>query len=97
MSDEVLYPYYGKALRMLRSSADLTQAKIAEVIGVTPAIVSRIEHGKRALRVHEVDAVLKLAGTTYEHFQQLVALARSQDSFEIVRETDITNAEAVTG
>ena len=45
---------FGKRLAELRKERNLTQSDIAEVIGYGRPLVSKIEHGQRALNILEI-------------------------------------------
>jgi transcriptional regulator with XRE-family HTH domain len=45
---------FGEALRQLRAKKGVTQRQLAEAIGVTPAYLSALEHGKRGRPTFEL-------------------------------------------
>ena len=45
---------FGEALRQLRAKKGITQRQLAEAIGVTPAYLSSLEHGKRGRPTFEL-------------------------------------------
>jgi transcriptional regulator with XRE-family HTH domain len=49
----------GRALRVLRDRAGLTQDELAERIGIDLTYVSRVERGKRGVRWHTVMRFLR--------------------------------------
>lgn len=87
MSDKA----HGKALRMIRVMAGLTQRDIGDALGVTHAIVSRIETGSRELRVSEIEKILDLTGYTWADFQSLIGMADGVSVSE--RTLDISQVE----
>ena len=44
-----IYAQLGQRIRKLRKQADLTQAQLAERVGITPDYVGRIERGRGAV------------------------------------------------
>jgi transcriptional regulator with XRE-family HTH domain len=54
----------GRALRTLREGAGLTQKQLAERVGVDPAVVGRIERGRRGVRWHTVMRFLRALGAS---------------------------------
>lgn len=56
------YAALGKALRKLRHEAGLTQAQVAEIVGIRSTFVSLIERGERGMRWHTLLAFLRAYG-----------------------------------
>jgi transcriptional regulator with XRE-family HTH domain len=53
------YAALGRALRDLRRTAGLTQAQVAETVGIRSTFVSLIERGERGMRWHTLLAFLR--------------------------------------
>lgn len=65
MSSETLPPAeLGKYLSDIRERANIKQAELARRITWSPAVLSRVESGDRALADDELDAILNAIGTT---------------------------------
>lgn len=56
----------GKILRGLRTREDLTQAQLAEKIGVRPHHVSEMEHGKRVIGKAMAKKLATVLNTSYK-------------------------------
>ena len=56
-------------LKNLRNKSGLTQAQVAEKMGVTQAEVSRIEKSKRTIRPETVKKICDVYGMTLEEFE----------------------------
>ena len=56
------YAALGRALRLLRHNAGLTQKQAAELVGIRPTFVSLIERGERGMRWHTLLAFLVAYG-----------------------------------
>ena len=56
------YAALGRSLRKLRHDAGLTQAQVAEIVGIRSTFVSLIERGERGMRWHTLLAFLRAYG-----------------------------------
>jgi transcriptional regulator with XRE-family HTH domain len=54
----------GQILAILRDQENLTQAKVAEMMGICTASWSRVENGKADLGVGQLRAIAEILGTT---------------------------------
>ncbi|MGK6315082.1 helix-turn-helix domain-containing protein [Neorhizobium sp. DT-125] len=67
---------FGQALRELRRRKGVTQRKLAEAIGVTPAYLSALEHGRRGKPTFEL--LQRIAGyfnVIWDEAEELFRLA----------------------
>ena len=53
----------GAYLAHLRDKADFKQNEIAQKVGWSPAVLSRVESGERALSPTELDSILEAIGS----------------------------------
>ncbi|MBG1233783.1 helix-turn-helix domain-containing protein [Aestuariivirga litoralis] len=68
---------FGAKLRKLREERGLTQAQMAEDIGVSPAYLSALEHGKRGRPSwHLIQSLIAHLGVIWDEAEELVRLAR---------------------
>jgi DNA-binding XRE family transcriptional regulator len=69
-SIEEVFPNFhiGHALRGLRSREELTQKKLAEIIGVKPSHISEMENGKRPIGKEMAKRLAKALRTDYKIF-----------------------------
>lgn len=51
MEDIILAQRVGRNIAKYRNKAGLTQAQLAEAVGVTPAFVSRVERGEKRMKL----------------------------------------------
>lgn len=58
MSYENFYDFFGKRLKSLRREHDVTQAEIAEMLGVSTTTITNYENGNRKM---PIDMVVKIA------------------------------------
>lgn len=58
----------GKILKGLRAREDLTQAQLAEKIGLRPHHISEMEHGKRVIGKEMARRLAKALNTSYKMF-----------------------------
>ena len=63
------------ALRKARESADLTQAEVAEKLGLYASFVSKVESGERRLDVVELSQFCELYGVELVAFLKAAKLA----------------------
>ena len=97
---------FGETIRKLRKERGLTQAELAEVIGVDESYVSKIETGRLTytpseetlrLMAHALGAdVLEVLGLAKKAPQELRELAGSQPArqfLEMVREQQLSNED----
>ncbi|TWF46631.1 helix-turn-helix domain-containing protein [Neorhizobium alkalisoli] len=69
---------FGEALRQLRSRKGVTQRALAEAIGVTPAYLSALEHGRRGRPTFEL--LQRIAGyfnIIWDEAEELFRVAES--------------------
>lgn len=72
--DEQPYRLYtatsiGPAIRHFRKQAGLTQAELADLVGLTPSYLSRLENGQETEQLRRIVAILKQLGVrmTLQH------------------------------
>lgn len=58
MSYENFYDFFGKRLRSLRKEHDVTQAEMAEMLGVSATTITNYENGNRKM---PIDMVVRIA------------------------------------
>ncbi len=71
---------FGQAMRELRRQKGITQRALAEAIGVTPAYLSALEHGKRGRPTFEL--LQRIAGffnVIWDEAEELFLLAQTSD------------------
>ena len=67
---------FGQRVRELRVQRGVTQAQMAEVLGVTPAYLSALEHGKRGRPTFTlIQGVIHVLGVIWDEADELVRLA----------------------
>ena len=69
-SVEQVFPdfHIGHALRGLRSRDELTQKRLAEMLGIKPSHISEMEHGKRPIGKVMAKRLAKALRTDYDVF-----------------------------
>ncbi len=68
---------FGEKLRLLRQQRSLTQAQMAKAIGVSPAYLSALEHGKRGRPSwHLIQSIIQHLGIIWDEAEELVRLSR---------------------
>ena len=68
---------FGHKLRLLRHQRGLTQAQMAKAIGVSPAYLSALEHGKRGRPGwHLIQSIIQHLGIIWDEAEELVKLSR---------------------
>jgi transcriptional regulator with XRE-family HTH domain len=67
--------YLGKALRRLREDADLKTTRVAELMHMTQANVTRIEGGRHAILLRNVARMLEIYGVEDARADALMAMA----------------------
>jgi len=68
---------FGEELRLLRQQRSLTQAQMAKAIGVSPAYLSALEHGKRGRPSwHLIQSIIQHLGIIWDEAEELVRLSR---------------------
>jgi transcriptional regulator with XRE-family HTH domain len=55
---------YGRQIRRLREAQGRTAKWVAHQMGITSAVMSRIEHDKRTLKDHEIVRLAQILGVT---------------------------------
>jgi transcriptional regulator with XRE-family HTH domain len=69
----------GAALRALRAEKRLTQERLSIKSGLTTALISDAENGKRNLSFQSIDRLLVVLGVSWDDFgAALVSAARSR-------------------
>ncbi|KFC65480.1 anaerobic benzoate catabolism transcriptional regulator [Bosea sp. LC85] len=67
---------FGQRVRELRAARGVTLAKMATALGVTPAYLSALEHGKRGQPTFAlIQGVIHLLGVIWDEADELVRLA----------------------
>lgn len=67
---------FGRRVRDLRDERGLTLAEMAGVLGVTPAYLSALEHGKRGRPTFTlIQGVIHVLGVIWDEADELVRLA----------------------
>ena len=68
---------FGEKLRLLRQQRSLTQAQMAAAIGVSPAYLSALEHGKRGRPSwHLIQSIIQHLGIIWDEAEELIRLSR---------------------
>ncbi|MFC3073915.1 helix-turn-helix domain-containing protein [Shinella pollutisoli] len=76
---------FGKAVRHLRARKGVSQKEMAAALGVTPAYLSALEHGRRG--VPSFDFLQRVAGyfnVIWDEAEELLRLARISDPRVVV-------------
>ncbi|ACU34862.1 helix-turn-helix transcriptional regulator [Actinosynnema pretiosum subsp. pretiosum] len=68
--------HIGIELRRIRLEAKKHQKDVAAVIEVDPSLISKVEGGERALKVHEVEKILDFLAVQGDKRDELLMLAR---------------------
>jgi transcriptional regulator with XRE-family HTH domain len=58
----------GKKIQQAREARDLTQAELAQTLGITQAALSNYELGKRRLYLHQIEEIARLLNKDLEYF-----------------------------
>jgi transcriptional regulator with XRE-family HTH domain len=67
---------FGQRVRALREQRGMTLAEMASVLGVTPAYLSALEHGKRGRPTFTlIQGVIHVLGVIWDEADELVRLA----------------------
>ncbi len=67
---------YGKRVRALRAERGVTLAQMAEALGVTPAYLSALEHGRRGRPTFTmIQGAIHVLGIIWDEADELVRLA----------------------
>ncbi len=67
---------FGRRVRELRAARGVTLAEMADVLGVTPAYLSALEHGKRGRPTFTlIQGVIHVLGVIWDEADELVRLA----------------------
>ena len=68
---------FGQKLRDLRQQRVVTQAQMAKAIGVSPAYLSALEHGKRGRPSwHLIQAIIQHLNIIWDEAEELIKLSR---------------------
>lgn len=67
---EVVYVQFGAKVRAMREMLGLTQADIAQRVGLERTSVVNIENGKQRVLLDDVEKFAKGFGTTPKHFMK---------------------------
>lgn len=97
MAPHEIYILFGRRVAYARESAGLTQAELAECIGLSRASVANIEAGRQRIVLHqaiEISEALRLSSISDLLPTDLV---RPADSGESVQKRPINGAQLSTG
>ncbi len=68
---------FGQKLRQMRKQRGLTQAQMAKAIGVSPAYLSALEHGKRGRPGwHLIQSIIQHLNIIWDEGDELIKLSR---------------------
>lgn len=62
MSDEAFLKKMGQRILARRKALGMTQDDLADIIGVTPPMISNLEQGKKAIRPNNLAKICKALG-----------------------------------
>lgn len=65
------YIAMGKRIRQQRRMLDLTQARLAEIVGVSTSFIGHIERGSRVVSVDVLWRICKALGASMDHITGL--------------------------
>lgn len=68
MNDYELLLLYGKRLRLRRENIGMTQAQLAEKVGVSTNFVGMVERGERNTKTTNMTKLIYALGLTLEEF-----------------------------
>lgn len=68
------FQFYGKALKMIRLSKDLTTVEVAKNLNVTKQYISNCETGRRKLSATKTKQFLELVGISEEQAKAFVQI-----------------------
>ena len=89
----------GKRIRELRKGCGLTQEQMAEIIGMEPPNISKMENGLHFPRLENIEKMLKIFNIEmrelfdFEHFQPKQKLIKQINDY--LKSTDVKNVEFV--
>ena len=82
---------FGAKLRALRDDANMTQAQLAQKLGVSPAYLSSLEHGKRGRPSWAiVQQVIEIFGLIWDDAEELEKLARLSHPKVMIDTSDLS-------
>lgn len=70
----------GRALRLLRTHAGLTQLQLGERVGLGKPYVSRIENGRLDIRWSTLSGLLEATGATLTDLERVLAEVRASEA-----------------
>lgn len=65
------YKALGRRVRRIRRGMDMTQAKLAELAGISTAFVGHIERGTRVLSVETLERICKALAVSADYMMGL--------------------------
>ena len=81
MAHKILEEIIGKNIARYREAAGLTQATLAEKIGISTAFVSRVERGQKKMKVETLYATAKVLNVSVD---ALLAIATGVSTVPVV-------------
>ena len=96
VSPETLYESLGEGLRLLRSRRHLKQGQVAEMAGITKAMLSAYETGAHLPTIPTLSAILIALETDFSGLQEALNALRDVAA-EGGRERGQPNSHALTG
>lgn len=87
MADHTLEITIGKNVAKYRNEAGMTQAQLAERIGVSTAFISRVERGQKMMKVHTLYAVVQTLNVSFDAlFRHDAALSHVENIISLLAE-----------
>ena len=84
---------FGRRVRELRSARGVTLAQMAQALGVTPAYLSALEHGKRGQPTFTlVQGAIHLLGVIWDEADELIRLAELSHPRVVIDTAGLTPA-----
>ncbi len=82
---------FGAKLRALRDGASMTQAQLAQKLGISPAYLSSLEHGKRGRPSWAiVQQVIEIFGLIWDDAEELEKMARLSHPKVMIDTSDLS-------